>query len=205
MPKMKLLQRGAEANIYCKNGIIVKERIAKSYREKALDEYIRKTRTKAEAKLLLDAAKAGIFVPKVISAEKYTLELGHINGKKVKDIISAKNMRLICEHVGESVAKLHNNGIIHGDLTTSNMILKESQVYFIDFGLGFYSKKAEDMATDINLLKEAFESTHYEIAKDCFDIVLESYRKNFENNKTVLEKLKDISLRGRYVKRKEGE
>ena len=118
---MRLVQRGAEANIYCKDGIIVKDRVSKGYREPLLDEQIRKMRTKAEAKLISDSARAGVHVPKIISRDVYIIEMEHVKGRRVKDILSAGNMDAICREIGESVAKLHNAGMIHGDLTTSNM------------------------------------------------------------------------------------
>ncbi|MBW6452049.1 MAG: Kae1-associated serine/threonine protein kinase [DPANN group archaeon] len=198
---MKILQRGAEANISCKDGVVVKDRVSKGYRETLLDETIRKSRTKAEAKLISDAARAGVRVPKVFDIQKYVLEIEHIKGGKLKNILTSKNMADICKKIGISVAKLHNAEIIHGDLTTSNMIFSDNEVYFIDFGLGFYSIKVEDMATDLNLLKEAFESTHYQIADDAFSLVLESYIETINNSSEVMERLKEIGLRGRYVKR----
>lgn len=198
---MKLIRKGAEANLYRNNEILVKDRVKKGYRVFKLDEYIRKTRTKKEAKLLQAASRAGVLVPKVLHEEKFILEIEFIDGKRIKDILNEKNYKELCKEIGELIVNLHKNDIIHGDLTTSNMILKNNKIYFIDFGLGFSSKKIEDRATDLHLLEEAFESTHFKIAKKAFDIVLKEYKKNYDKSKEVLKRLEDIRKRGRYVKR----
>lgn len=197
---MKLIQKGAEANLYRKGKILLKDRIKKGYRVEQLDEKIRRQRTKREAKLLQSASKAGVSVPKILNIEKFKLEIEFIDGKRIKDTLGEKNYKGICKKIGGSVAKLHTYDIIHGDLTTSNMILKGNKIYFIDFGLGFFSKSIEDKATDLHLLEEALTSTHYKIADKAFKVVINSY-KNYEDSKSVLKRLKQIELRGRYVKR----
>lgn len=63
--------------------------------------------------------------------------------------------------MGEVVAKIHNNHLIHGDLTTSNFMLSESkQIAVIDWGLSFVSEKTEDKAVDLYVLERAINSTH---------------------------------------------
>lgn len=198
---MKLIRKGAEANIYKSGKVLIKDRIKKGYRVSQLDEFIRKRRTKKEAKLLQRASRAGVLVPKVLHEDKFILNIEFIEGERIKDVLNEKNYKEICKKIGESVAKLHKDEIIHGDLTTSNIILKSKDIYFIDFGLGFFSRKIEDKATDLHLLEEAFESTHFKIADKAFDIVLKEYKKNYEKPKEVLKRLEDIRKRGRYVKR----
>ena len=92
---------------------------------------------------------------------------------------------------------MHQQGIIHGDLTTSNMILseKDKKVYFIDFGLAFHSIKTEDKAVDIHLLKEALQSKHFLIANEIWKEFVRVYGKQ---NKEVLERLEKVEKRGRY-------
>jgi len=97
--------------------------------------------------------------------------------------------------IGRSVRKLHDANIIHGDLTTSNMILKD-KVYFIDFGLGFFSTRIEDKAVDLFLFKKALESKHHEVWEECFKEVLKAY-----GDQKVMERLKEIEKRGRYRKK----
>ena len=98
--------------------------------------------------------------------------------------------------VGEQTAKLHQNSIIHGDLTTSNMILKDSQIFLIDFGLGFISAKIEDKAVDIHLIKQALEAKHFQNHEELFQNFLKGYK--WKDSKKVIERLKVVEKRGRY-------
>lgn len=196
---MKLMKKGAEADIYLADTGILKMRTEKKYRIKQLDEKLRKERSRAEAKLLGRAASV-INVPRVISQDDFSIYLELIKGERLKDSINQKNYALLCKKVGRQVAQLHNAHIIHGDLTTSNMLLRDSEIYFIDFGLGFFSQSVEDMATDLRLLEEAFYSTHPEIAEEAVARILEEYGKS-GGRKEVLERLQKIRSRGRYAKR----
>lgn len=198
---LKLINIGAEARISLDNDYILKERISKGYREKELDLKIRKQRTKKEARLIQRAARTGIAVPKVLDSSDFSIKMEFIDGLRMKDILDTGNMKVLCAEIGKTIAKLHNDSIIHGDLTTSNMIYKDSKVYFIDFGLGFISSKIEDKATDIHLLEEAIESTHYKIASSALLIVFDSYRRHCKDSAEIFERLKQIKLRGRYIKR----
>ena len=98
---------------------------------------------------------------------------------------------------------LHRNGIVHGDLTTSNMILKDDEVYFIDFGLGENTQRVESLATDLSVLKEAFKSTHFKYLNLLWNSFIEGYKRTNDNFNKVLETLNDIEKRGRYVRRNE--
>lgn len=194
----KLIAQGAEAKLFHVDGILVKERIKKNYRLEEIDRRLRSFRTKREAKLLqkLD------FVPKVLKVddENNIIEMEFIDGELVKNIldeINTEDRKKICIKIGENIAKLHNSDIIHGDLTTSNFILKEDKVYFIDFGLGFISKKIEDKAVDLHLLKQALESKHYRHFEECFKFVLEGYKK-VNNYDEIIKRLEKVESRGRY-------
>ncbi|NCC71016.1 Kae1-associated serine/threonine protein kinase [bacterium] len=92
---------------------------------------------------------------------------------------------------------LHNNDIIHGDLTTSNMIFNNGKLFFIDFGLSIISKKIEDKAVDIHLFRQNFESTHNELFKEGFDIFLKNYYKNVENSQEIKNRFEEVEKRGR--------
>lgn len=208
----KLIAKGAEAGLflgnYLNNPIIVKDRIPKSYRIRELDERLRGFRTRREAKVLDKLNRIGFNSPKFISCDsKEKIFMEKINGALVKEVIE-KNFKKICAQIGENAAIMHNNGIIHGDLTTSNMILKEEsssdfgKVYFIDFGLSFFSEKAEDRAVDIHLFKEALESKHSLIWKKCFDVFLQSYKKKAVKCGETLKRLENVEKRGRYRAKK---
>ena len=97
----------------------------------------------------------------------------------------------------DEIAKLHNVDIIHGDLTTSN-ILVHDKIYFIDFGLGFISTKVEDKAVDLHIIKKALESKHYTHAEECFKYLLEGYTKENTETATILRRLEKVEKRGHY-------
>lgn len=196
---MKTIAKGAEATIDLFNNKIIKKRFAKSYRISEIDSKIRTRRTKSESKILLKANKI-INTPKVLEVlqQDYQIILECIKGKKLSQYLdSLKNKKVICNTIGKQIAKLHDAEIIHGDLTTSNMILKNKKVYFIDFGLGFVSKKIEDKAVDLHLLKQALEAKHYKDYKQLWKAVEQGYKNSKESKKT-LERLKAVEKRGRY-------
>jgi Kae1-associated kinase Bud32 len=198
----KVLARGAEAVISKSGNKVVKDRIPKGYRHPDLDKKLRKRRTKAEIKLLTKANKI-IPTPRVLDDDNYEITLEYIDGKKLSDHLEKTNYTKVCRLIGSNIAKLHDSGLIHGDLTTSNMILTSPRsgvdggVFFIDFGLGFHSDKIEDKATDLHLIKQALEARHSKIFEKAFKSVLEGYKIS-KNYKSVLERLTKVEKRGRY-------
>ncbi len=203
----KLIAQGAEAKIYLENNEISKERIQKSYRLPELDEKIRKARTRQECRILSRANKFAN-VPKVLNADKkgfpndkFNLKIEFIKGDRLSETLNnykEKKQLEIMKQLGNQVALLHKNEIIHGDLTTSNVILSNSsnKIFIIDFGLGFISKKIEDKGVDLHLIKQALEAKHFQNWKTLFDEFLKGY--NLEDKDKVLERLKAIEKRGRY-------
>jgi len=196
----KVIAMGAEAIVYLKENRLVKDRIPKYYRLKEIDEKIRKRRTKAEKKLLEKASKIINAPDPFPLKEDYKIEMPFIEGKKLSQELNnfkLKEQKEICKIIGKEIAKLHNADIIHGDLTTSNMILKNVLVYFIDFGLGFISPKIEDKAVDLHLLKQALEAKHFENWEILFEKVKEGYS-SYKESKKVFERIIAIERRGRY-------
>ena len=123
-----------------------------------------------------------------------------ISGRKLSENLDElKDWKEVCEKIGENIAKLHDLNIIHGDLTTSNMIYveKEEKVYFIDFGLGYGNGKTEDKAVDLHLIKQAIEAKHFEKWEEYFKAVLKGYRIS-ENAQETLKRLEKVERRGRY-------
>lgn len=200
---MDLIKKGAEANLYLNKAActITKDRIKKSYRIDELDRKIRKTRTKSEAKLLKKAEDAGISVPKIISIEENTIVMEYIDGKRIKDILEKDNVKHIMKDIGTLIAKLHILNIIHGDLTTSNMIEKDNRIYIFDFGLGSISSSIERKAVDLHLFEEALDSTHSDFYQTALETMICAYKKNYKDSDLVLNRLEQIRTRGRYVKR----
>lgn len=204
----RVIYRGAEAEIilsrYLGREVVKKRRIPKSYRLKELDFRLRSSRTREEAKLIMESRKAGVPVPIVYDVDllNCTLTMEFVKGERVKELlsrVSKEERRDICVEIGKNIAKLHNRGIIHGDLTTSNMIFLK-RIYFIDFGLGSFSKEIEGRGVDLHLLLEAFKSAHSE-HEDMFSYVLEGYREKYDGDfREIKRKLDEISKRGRYIK-----
>ena len=212
-----LIKKGAEARLYLEEWhgrkVIVKTRFPKKYRPSELDEQIRVYRTAHESQLLHEAKLAGVPTPTIflvdISNAAITMEF--IGGKQVKqllDKISTEERKKLCIKIGELVGKLHGQGVIHGDLTTSNMILNaDDKVFLVDFGLGEKSIELEGKGVDLHLMKRALQSTHYKFAEECFQNVIDGYSKVLgpEETTKVLEKIKQIELRGRYVEERREE
>ena len=192
--------QGAEAILW-KERNLRKERVEKGYRHPEIDREIRKRRTRSEARLLERAQRAGVNVPKVLKTSEFEIEMEFIDGERMKDVIpkaAPAERKKLGKGIGISIAKLHSNSIIHGDLTTSNMIMKDGKIFFIDFGLGEVSDSIEKMAVDLRLLKGVFTSTHFR-QFEVFEEILKAYR--WEKAGEVIERMKKVETRGRYVKR----
>lgn len=202
--ELKILQHGAEALIILDEDTVIKKRIKKSYRLPQIDEEIRKLRTRSEAKLLLKASKV-IDVPEIknVNEECNEICMELLRGKRLSehlDSFQLNEQKEICRVIGKNIARLHDSDIIHGDLTTSNMILfenKEMKVFFIDFGLGFSSHKVEDKAVDLHLLRQALEAKHFRNWKSLFEEIVRGYEES-KNHESVLEQFKKVEKRGRY-------
>ncbi|NMC76558.1 MAG: Kae1-associated kinase Bud32 [Candidatus Methanofastidiosa archaeon] len=213
-----ILKKGAEADIYLEDfkdifgfdffneKVIIKKRVKKSYRIPEIDDSIRGFRTVKEAKIINKAKVSGVNSPAL-----YHVDLGekriimeYVEGVRLKEYFSSRGLdRDIAFEIGKSIGLLHKAGIIHGDITTSNMILKNGKVYFIDFGLSEESEEIEKQGIDIHLLRQALESTHFDISEEVFKIVLEGYSKILgeEKKNELLQRIEQIEKRGRYRKR----
>ena len=199
-----ILDTGAEAVIEKHKGnegsYIVKKRVVKSYRHPLLDKSLRQFRTRREAKILQTLQTLGFPAPqlKQVDDQETEINMQYIEGDKVKDILE-ENHVLYSREIGKRVAELHMRDIIHGDLTTSNMIrCKETQkIHFIDFGLGKISDKIEDKAVDLHLLERALESKHHQIFKECFENVKIAYAETNPQHQLVFERYEKVRARGR--------
>jgi TP53 regulating kinase and related kinases len=198
----KQIAQGAEAIILKEGKNIIKERIRKGYRHPELDNQLRKRRTRSEAKIISKVSKI-ISCPEIIDSDdtSCSIKMEFIDGKMLSghlDDFKTNEACKICRKIGENIAKIHKGGIIHGDLTTSNMILRENKVYFIDFGLAFHSSKKEDKAVDIHLMKQALESRHFEKWEKYFEEVMKGYQKYCEDYKEIMKQFEKVEARGRY-------
>jgi len=204
---MKLIKQGAEAKLYLSDidgrKVLVKDRIKKSYRIKQIDEKLRKQRTSRESNLLSEARRVGVLTPRIVKVEKNKIIMDYIDGQRIKELLNSSNKKTVVKlsfEIGKIIGKLHSADIIHGDLTTSNMIFKDGNIFFIDFGLGQFSRKIENKGTDLKLLLEALRSTHFSIAEECWKQILKGYRKEYKGADKVLKKVGEIAKRARYVK-----
>jgi Kae1-associated kinase Bud32 len=199
---MKIAQ-GAEAIITKDNETIIKERFSKAYRLPHLDLSLRQFRTRREAKVLGKLNELNFPAPKVqtFSDKRMSIVMDFVPGEKLKDILlQSSEFADFAKQIGQNVAVLHQENIIHGDLTTSNMIVHKetSKLHFIDFGLSSFSDRLEDKAVDLFLLDRALEATHFEQYPEIFARVIEGY--DYPGCKEVLDRLEIVKKRGRNKK-----
>ncbi|MBI0583373.1 MAG: Kae1-associated serine/threonine protein kinase [Methanomassiliicoccus sp.] len=204
---MEIVHRGAEAEIrrgcWLGREVIIKSRVPKNYRHADLDRSLRASRTRNEARLLHEARQLGVPTPIIYDIDGVTAEITmeDIRGRRVKDELrdaSGERVDELCREIGRLIALLHRGGIVHGDLTTSNMIVADGRMWFIDFSLGARGAMLEEMGVDLHLLKEGFQSAHSTIL-DRFPVILGSYGQHFERAPEVIKKMREIEGRGRYT------
>ncbi|KUI60572.1 EKC/KEOPS complex subunit BUD32 [Cytospora mali] len=222
----------------------LKYRPSKPYRHPILDARLTKQRILAEARILAKCRREAVSVPAVYCVDEANgwLMMEWVDGKPVRVGVNAwlgtkseeevnraaaaqggndrGNADLVdlMRRVGAAVGRLHAAGIVHGDLTTSNMMLRpvtskkedvgvtngrhpddgvlDGEIVIIDFGLASQSQSEEDRAVDLYVLERAFLSTHPR-AEKLLDEVLNGYRQGFKGAKPVLKKLEDVRMRGR--------
>jgi TP53 regulating kinase-like protein len=243
-PSLDLITQGAEALIYrttfltADQPCALKFRPKKSYRHPTLDARLTKARILAEARVLVRCRKEGVLVPGVLGLDwdEGWLATEWIEGWTVRSCLdewlrrieaeggigeevtgqAEKELEGLMEKVGRAVGKLHEIGIVHGHLTTSNLMLRpprkteppeerrggdmgallQAEVVLIDFGLAVQTVHDEDRAVDLYVLERAFGSTHPQ-AEGLFKEVLKVYGQSYKGAQFVLKRLEDVRLRGR--------
>jgi TP53 regulating kinase-like protein len=208
----KLIYKGAEAEIYLDKWLgqlaIRKSRTTKSYRVPILDETIRRTRTSHEANMMTEVRKLGVPVPAImhVDPDSCTLIMEYVQGMTLKDELNgltSEKRRERCITLGRVLGQMHEGGIVHGDLTISNVLSEDGKLFLIDFGLGDFSKEIEDKGVDLLLLYRAMKSTHYAFHSLLFKAFLKGYSKAVGavvGKETVL-KMREVEKRGRYSER----
>jgi len=204
---VEVIRRGAEAEIrkgeWMGRDVIFKSRVPKAYRNPELDTSLRSSRTKNEARLIQEARGLGVPTPIIYDVDIVGSEIimQEIKGPRVKDLLESSEdgvREKVCEEIGRTIALLHEGGMTHGDLTTSNMIFSDGRVWFIDFSLGGKNATPEEMGVDLHLLKEAFQSAHSEMLS-LYKTIIRSYSSHFSKSAEVMKKIDDIESRGRYT------
>ena len=188
------ITRGAEAVVEIGEDDVVKRRTSKRYRNPGLDRRLIAERTRAEARLIATARRAGVPTPVIRDITADTIVMERVEGDVLKYVTSAANVRL----AGEAVGRLHGAGIVHGDLTTSNMIVRDDQCVLIDFGLASTSAEVESRGVDLHVFFQTLESTteNFEELREAF---IAGYAEAFSGADEVLSREHEVELRGRYL------
>jgi TP53 regulating kinase-like protein len=209
----KLLKQGAEARVYsCMylgKPAVVKERFVKTYRLPELDKKLTHRRMSQEVRSMARCRKHGIRAPAVFhfDATRRLIVMEHVtDGTLLKDYITSLNggsereekLSNLVELIGSVLAQMHDVDLIHGDLTTSNMIFnaERRELTLIDFGLSYVSSLAEDKGVDLYVLERAFLSSHPNTETQ-FQMLLDSYTRHSKKARTVVQKLDEVRTRGR--------
>ncbi|MFX0098335.1 MAG: Kae1-associated kinase Bud32 [Candidatus Hodarchaeota archaeon] len=221
-PADNVFKKGAEATLYKGTWfslpVLYKVRVKKAYRHPVLDEKIRSERTANESRIMENLLFNGIPVPCIyeVDVKDHYIVMEYMSGKRLKDVIPLMEEKLegIFMEIGKHVARMHDIGIIHGDLTTSNIIhyqepgSNECKLTFIDFGLSKYSVNVEDKSVDIHLFKRVITSTHIEFFDQIFPAFLKGYEEILvkdgkrEKFNQIIKRLEKIETRGRYVEKR---
>jgi TP53 regulating kinase and related kinases len=185
---------------------VLKHRVAKKYRNPVLDKRIRKERTLTESFIIHEAKKAGVRVPSIIGIEPEmdTIIMTRIDGPVLRDRLDGMSRReanAVFESLGEQIGHLHRAGIVHGDLTTSNVILATpSTPFLVDFGMARHSVDPEDRGVDLHLFQRSLTASHTENIGSIAKHLLQGYRHGAgeKTAKETLAKTREIARRGRY-------
>lgn len=206
----ELYRQGAEAKLYTGTFLgrpaMVKERFSKKYRHPELDAQLTRDRLKGEVRSLVRCKTIGVRTPDVYLADQETsvIVMERLTEHMTcRDFIhrhlesDRERMLSLGSAIGGAVSRLHRNGIVHGDLTTSNLLVKDNgeDLCVIDFGLGFAEGTAEDKGVDLYVLERAMISTHPR-TEFIFEKVLEEYKKT-KGAQEVIKKFEEIRMRGR--------
>jgi TP53 regulating kinase-like protein len=195
------LFKGAESNIYLtkwyNKKAISKIRIPKIYRQRMLDDDLRRRRTISESKMITLAKEFGLRTPYIYFVDPFRAEIvmEFISGTRASKVLTSS----ICKEIGRFVSTLHLFNIIHGDLTPANFIVNR-KITMIDMGLSFHSTRREDKAMDIRLFKEILKSTYYRYYSEFFDDFLDGYKSvNSKELEKILQRIDEIETRKRYA------
>jgi len=197
--KIKKIYEGAEAEVWLINidnkELVLKKRKPKRYREKILDDKIISQRLRKEIKMYEKLKAANILGPmaEYFNFDEKEIIMPYFKYPSFKKTIQKDAKKILL--LGKEVAKLHNAGIVHGDITLENVLFDEKQnkPVFIDFGLSFVSTRPDDFATDIFVFKETLCAEFPEILWKDF---LKSYEKNI-SKKEIVKQLDKIEKRRR--------
>ena len=192
---MKIIAMGSEAVVYERGNIVIKRRKRKGYRIRELDEKLRKSRGGMEFRIMQRLYEGGMSVPQPLKYVDNEIWMEKVAGTRLAESFRPSD----AVEAGKMVAELHKLGIIHGDLTTANIMMDGGKQRLIDFGLSYYSTRAEDRASDLFLFKNAIKSKHNDVYREAYRLFLQSYKDTVGKEfKGIDTHLKDIEERRRY-------
>jgi Kae1-associated kinase Bud32 len=212
-PPRPITARGAEASLrkvdWWGFPALLKERDSKAYRPKALDERLRKERTRTEARLLLEARRLGVRTPVLydIDLVHHRLVMEELPGPTLKELIDASGgaappLEVPIRRFGVALGKLHAGGVSHGDLTSSNVIFPdgaEGAPALIDLSMGVRGPSVEELGIDLHLVEEDLKALHPH-GEALFRTFLAGYAEGFPvGHKDVRQRAKEIRGRVRYA------
>jgi len=204
------LHRGAEADLSLSTvgpwKVVVKRRVRKEYRHPSLDDQIRRERTVSEASIIHEAKKAGAKVPSIIGLDldNHAIVMNHLDGRVAReclDDLGIVGARKLLRSIGEQIGLLHTAGIVHGDLTTSNVIMSPSGTPFIvDFGMSRRSVEPEDRGVDLHLLQRSLAASHSQNPSSMMNAMIRGYEQTAGKKvaSNTWRKAREIARRGRY-------
>jgi len=179
------------------------------YRLPELDKLIRSQRTVHEAQMIHHSRLAGVSTPHLyyLSPQDALLVMEFVEGERLKTLLlepglTGGRVEALAKEFGRSIARLHAAGIMHGDLTTSNVIVDGDDLTLIDFGLAVHSQRLEDQAVDLRLIKETLTGAHNTVSKPFMQSLLSGYSSVLGEKRAAAaaKKLAEIERRGRYAR-----
>lgn len=173
---------------------VEKFRPKKKYRVPALDERIRRERTRREARLLARAKKAGVVCPVVYEVSEFAITMKFLNGRMLYHEMRKRAIaRGEIADAAKILASLHSVDAVHGDFTPANLMLTPQGMAVIDFGLGSISPDSEDKGTDVVTMKRALGGKPGEA-------FVKAYARA-GGKPSVVRMAREIEARGRYMER----
>ena len=212
-----VLAQGAEARVYSVDFLdracVVKHRFPKKYRLPTLDAKLTRSRLAGEARAIVRARRLGVRAPCVVhvDAESGCLYGERVAGRTLKETLrrmretsdgnedaEREALRAYGRDIGEQIARLHDGGIVHGDLTTSNFMVRDEDgaIVVIDFGLSYPSDTAEDKGVDLYVLERAITAAHPSQTL-IFDVIIDTYEKKSRMWCATLNRFAEVRARGR--------
>ncbi|HVN65379.1 MAG TPA: bifunctional N(6)-L-threonylcarbamoyladenine synthase/serine/threonine protein kinase [Methanomicrobiales archaeon] len=186
--------RGAEAVLTIGKDMVTKQRLSKRYRVRSLDARLIAERTRAEARIISLARRSGVPTPIIRDVTGDTLVMERVVGPLLKEVLATANVH----EAGRMVGKLHAAGIIHGDLTTSNIIVRGGTCVLIDFGLSLVSSEIENRGVDLHVFFQTLGSTTAD-HRPLQEAFTDGYAAEFPGYAEVLAREQEIEHRGRYL------